>query len=164
MFLDFYKNNHYKAPGMIQKHGYRYLVHNPQAAPLKTEELDHIYNLGFENDIHPYYKNLGKVTALDTTRFSITTHRGCFGECSFCSIAIHQGHNIISRSKESILKEANDIANDPDFNGIIRDLGGPTANMYSQLCYQNNKSTHCNDRKCLYPKICKNLNVNHEKI
>ncbi len=106
MFIKFYENNEPDfANGIIQKQDTRYLIQNPPAYYLTQKKLDEIYGLDYERDAHPYYKKQGRIAAMDTIRFSITTHRGCFGECNFCSIAIHQGRKIISRSEESILNE-----------------------------------------------------------
>ena len=91
--------------------------------------------MDFERDVHPYYKDMGEVRALDTIRTSVTTHRGCYGECNFCAIAIHQGRTVISRSQDSIVEEVKEIASDPKFKGYIADVGGPTANMYLSLIH-----------------------------
>jgi len=130
MFMSFYKNGQLANPkGLVQKQDTRYLVQNPPQV-YDTYDLDEIYGLHYERDAHPVYKNKGIIRALDTIRFSITTHRGCFGNCSFCAISLLQGTKIIDRSEESILEEAREIAALPDFKGYITDLGGPTANMY----------------------------------
>jgi len=145
--------------GFIQQHGDRYLIHNPPPPLLSTKELDEISDLEFECDVHPYYRT-GEVRALDTIKQSITTHRGCFGNCNFCSIAIHQGQGIVSRSRESIIAEVSRIAQKPGFNGIIYDIGGPTANMYAASC---DKGWHCAEKRCLMPKICPNLKFGHRE-
>jgi uncharacterized radical SAM protein YgiQ len=163
MFDLFYKNNDpLTAKGLNQKHGDRYLIHNPPAPKIAQKLLDYIYNLSYERDVHPYYKSLGEVRALDTARFSITTHRGCFGECNFCSIAVHQGNTVVSRSIESILKEAEDISRHPKFNGIINDVGGPTANMYGFECEKKIEKGKCIDKRCLFPDNCPKININHK--
>ena len=150
------------ARGMVQKHGDRYLVHNPPAIPLSSEELDHVYELPYERDTHPYYKKMGSVRALDTIRFSITTHRGCFGGCNFCSIAVHQGSAIVSRSEESIIREAKSFTKHPGFRGIIADIGGPTANMYGMLCKNMTRKGTCADRRCLGEHVCRGMSVSHK--
>src|SRR5208283_3383337 len=99
----------------------RYLIHHPPAAPLSSGELDRVYELPYERDIHPYYKKMGEVRGLETLQFSITTHRGCFGGCNYCAIAVHQGNRVTSRSEESILKEARGFLRHPFFKGIISD-------------------------------------------
>lgn len=156
MFHTFYENNDpLNAKGLIQKHGDRYLVQNPPQYHLTTEELDAINEIEFERDVHPYYKKQGKVKALDTIQYSINSHRGCFGECNFCSIAIHQGRTIISRSEASVVREARQIINHPGFKGIISDIGGPTANMYGAECKVQLKKGSCKDKRCAFPDKCK---------
>ena len=163
-FKLFYKNNDpVTATGLMQKHDNRYLIQTPPATLLSQSELDAIYDMNFERDLHPYYKKNGKVKALDTIQFSISTHRGCYGECNFCAIAIHEGRTVNSRSEKSILKEARTIANHPNFKGIILDVGGPTANMYGYECSKKLKHGSCNDKRCLFPKICSTLKPNHTR-
>jgi uncharacterized radical SAM protein YgiQ len=163
-FHAFYKNNDpINGKGLIQKHGDRYLVHNPPSITLSEKELDRIYELDFQRDLHPYYKNEGHVRALDTIKFSITTHRGCYGECNFCAIAIHEGRTVQSRSIDSILREVRRITGHPDFKGFIQDVGGPTANMYGFECRRKLEKGSCVNRRCLYPKICPNLKPDHSK-
>lgn len=163
MFHLFYNNNDpITANGLMQKHGDRYLIHNPPAYPLTNDQLDNIYELDFERDVHPYYKKFGKVKAIETIQFSITSHRGCFGECNFCSIGIHQGENIISRSQESILREAQIIIKHPNFKGYIQDVGGPTANMYGMKCRIKKHTGLCINKNCAYPTVCNQLELNHK--
>ncbi len=163
MFHLFYNSNDpITANGLMQKHGDRYLIHNPPAYPLTTDQLDNIYELDFERDVHPYYKKFGKVKAIETIQFSITLHRGCFGECNFCSIGIHQGENIISRSQESILREAQIIIKHPNFKGYIQDVGGPTANMYGMKCRVKRHTGLCINKNCTFPNVCNQLDVNHK--
>lgn len=164
MFNVFYKNNdHLKANGMYQKHDLRYLVHNPPAPYILSEELDAIYDMDFERDLHPYYKQLGQVRALDTIKFSIPTHRGCYGECNFCAISVHEGTTVSWRSEKSIIREAKLLAAHPDFKGYILDVGGPTANMYGFECEKKLSSGSCTDKRCIYPKICSMLKPDHQK-
>ncbi|MDR2846449.1 MAG: YgiQ family radical SAM protein [Candidatus Methanoplasma sp.] len=163
-FRTFYENcDPANAKGIFQGHGNRFLVQNPPSRLLTTDELDRIHLSDYEDRVHPYYSKDGIVKAVETIKNSITTHRGCYGECSFCAIAVHQGRAVVSRSESSIIKEAERMASRPDFNGILRDVGGPTANMYGIDCTK--KSTHgaCKDRKCLYPKPCPNLPLNHTR-
>jgi len=163
-FDTFYKNNDpITAKGLIQAHGDRYLIQNPPAYPLSQKELDRVYSLPYERRQHPYYEKQGKVKALETIRFSISTHRGCYGECNFCAIAVHEGRTIQSRSKESILQEVEEISRIPEFKGIIQDLGGPTANMYGFECVKKIKSGVCLDRRCISPAICSALKPNHKR-
>ena len=151
------------AKGLAQRHGDRYLVQNPPQRPLTTEELDALYGSDFEDAVHPYYARQGHVRAMDTVSNSITTHRGCYGDCSFCSIALHQGTTVVSRSEESILREARRIASRPGFNGVIKDVGGPTANMYGIECPKKIHSGRCTDRRCLGPKPCPSLPIDHSR-
>lgn len=162
-FDTFYKNNDpITAKGLVQAHGDRYLIQNPPAFALDQKEIDKVYALPYERSQHPFYEKHGKVKALETIRFSISTHRGCYGECNFCAIAVHEGRSVQWRSNESILNEINEFSKIPEFNGIIQDLGGPTANMYGFECKK--KTTHgvCQDRRCTSPKICTALRVNHK--
>ena len=151
------------AHGMVQRHGDRYLVHNRPQRPLTTPELDSLYGSDFEDAVHPYYARDGKVRAMDTVRNSITTHRGCYGDCSFCSIAIHQGTTVVSRSEESIVSEAERIASRPGFNGVIQDVGGPTANMYGIECRIKETKGRCTDRRCLGSKAGPRLPTDHSR-
>lgn len=164
MFNTFYINNDaLTAKGLIQKHDTRYLVHNPPSMPLNMEEIDFVYDLKYERDVHPYYKQQGEVKALETIKNSITTHRGCYGECNFCAIAVHQGRRIINRSMDSIIKEAETISNQKDFKGYINDVGGPTANMYMVECEKKISHGSCKEKRCLYPEKCKSIKINHKK-
>ncbi len=151
------------AKGLYQKCGDRYLIQNPPSENFTSEELDEIYSMDFERDIHPYYKQMGEVRALDTIKNSVTTHRGCYGECNFCAIAIHQGRTVISRSDDSIINEVKTLASVPKFKGYISDVGGPTANMYQVECTKKLKLGACQDRRCLYPQKCPALKIDHNK-
>ncbi len=146
MFNIFYKDCDDASKGFVQKHGDKFLIHNPPLPPPSPKELDEVYELDFERDAHPYYKT-GEIRALETIRQSITSHRGCYGQCSFCSIAPHQGRRVVSRSTASILREAEKISQLPGFNGIIYDVGGPTANMYASECLKG--GVPCKHRSCL---------------
>ncbi len=163
-FHTFYRNNDpITAKGLIQKHGNRYLIQNPPAPLMSTRDLDKIYDMDFERDLHPHYKKQGRVRALDTIRFSIPTHRGCYGECNFCAIAVHEGRTVQSRSIPSILREARKIAGLPGFKGYILDVGGPTANMYGFECKKKLEKGSCADKRCLFPKVCPTLKPNHSR-
>ena len=160
----FYKNNDpITAKGLVQKHDTRYLIQNPPSENLSTEELDMVYGLEYERDVHPYYKKDGEVRALDTIKHSITTHRGCYGECNFCAIAVHQGRRIIERSENSIIDEAKNITDLKGFTGYISDVGGPTANMYGIECEKKKEKGACVDKRCLYPQSCGALKPSHKK-
>jgi uncharacterized radical SAM protein YgiQ len=163
MFHAFYRNNDpLNAKGLCQKHGERYLVQNPPAHYQTQAELDEVYALDFERAQHPYYERQGPVKALETIRFSISTHRGCYGECNFCAIAVHEGRTVRWRSPESILREAEELTCHPDFKGYIQDLGGPTANMYGFECDKKLSSGACAKKRCLYPAICPLLEIDHK--
>ena len=164
MFMTAYRNNDpISASGMCQKVGERWLIHNPPQ-PLPTSiELDAIYELDYEYDAHPICKERGEIRALETIKFSVTTHRGCYGECSFCAIAMHQGRTVISRSEDSIEREVKRFLTKKKFTGIIYDLGGPTANMYGFECAKKLKEGACRKKKCLHPQICENLKINHSR-
>ncbi len=164
MFTTFYRNNDpLSAQGLVQKHDTRYLVQNPPSALLTQKELDHVHDLDFERDLHPFYSKQGHVKALATIKFSLTTHRGCYGECNFCAIAVHQGRTIQWRSPGSIVKEAQLLSQYPDFKGYILDAGGPTANMYGYECAKKKRDGPCPDRRCLFPEICPVLKIDHSE-
>ena len=163
MFNAFYLNNDpLSAKGLVQKHGERFLIQNPPQFNPTTEEMDYYYDMNYERDTHPYYKKWGKVKALDTIRFSINTHRGCYGECNFCAIAVHQGQTISNRSEQSILNEAKTYSKTKNFKGNISDVGGPTANMYGFECAKKMKLGNCEDKRCVTPTTCKTLRPTHK--
>jgi uncharacterized radical SAM protein YgiQ len=130
--------------------------------PLTTEELDWVYSLPYEKYYHPSYEALGGVPGIKEVEFSITHNRGCFGACNFCSLAFHQGRAITVRSKESVINEAKRLVENPRFKGYIHDVGGPTANFRLPSCKLQKDYGMCKNKKCLAPKPCKNLQVNHE--
>ena len=164
MFHLFYRNNDpMTALPLVQKQDDRYLIQTPPAYALSGRELDAVHDLNYERELHPYYRNQGKVKALDTIGFSIATHRGCYGECNFCAITVHQGRKVTWRSRESILNEARAFARDPRFKGVIQDVGGPTANMYGIDCARKEKQGCCPDKRCLFPKICSRLTTDHNQ-
>ncbi len=146
---------------LAQEHDARWLVHNPPSKPLESAELDSVYELPFTREAHPRELSNGSIPALATIRFAITSHRGCYGECNFCAIAAHQGRRVISRSPESILAEARSLTQHPRFNGIVSDVGGPTANMYGIECRKMASQGACRERRCLYPEICARLKPDH---
>lgn len=163
-FETFYHNcDSILAKGLYQKCGDRYLIQNPPSENFSSRELDAIYSMDFERDVHPYYKKMGEVRALDTIKTSVTTHRGCYGECNFCAIAIHQGRTVISKTEDSIVDEIKEITKMKKFKGNIADVGGPTANMYQVECKKKLKFGACQDRRCLYPQKCPALKIDHSK-
>ncbi|MFC1501586.1 YgiQ family radical SAM protein [Elusimicrobiota bacterium] len=164
MFKTFYDNSDPKtAKGLYQKHDNRFLVCNPPAETLLSSELDHIYDINYTREIHPYYAKLGNVKAQATIKFAITSHRGCYGECNFCSISVHQGTTVVSRSQKSIVREAERIAKLKGFKGYITDVGGPTANMYEIECPKKLKDGACKNKRCVFPQACDSLSINHKK-
>ena len=163
MFHAFYHNNDpITAKGLCQKHRDRYLIQNPPSLYVSQPELDAIYDLRYERLQHPYYERQGKVKALETIQFSISTHRGCYGECNFCAIAVHEGRTVRWRSPESVLAEAKEITQHPAFKGYILDAGGPTANMYGFECKKKLERGSCEKKRCTFPEICPLLKIDHQ--
>ena len=142
---------------LVQPVGKRWVVVNPSYLPITTEQLDAIFDLPYQYTPHPKYKDK-RIPAYDMIKWSVCMHRGCFGGCSFCTISAHQGKQIVSRSKESILKQIERLSQLPDFHGIISDLGGPSANMYQMHGKDMSLCEKCARPSCLQPSICKNLN------
>jgi uncharacterized radical SAM protein YgiQ len=164
MFKQFYHNNDPVTGRVLcQRQDTRYLVQNPPPTPHSVAELDAVYALKYTYDQHPFYENQGPVRALETIRFSLATHRGCYGECRFCAIAVHQGRTVQWRSQESLLNEARRLGNHPGFKGVLQDVGGPTANMYGFECARKQRRGACRHRRCLYPEVCEHLPVNHAR-
>lgn len=146
---------------LFQKTADRYLIQNPPA--FYTDEiLDEVSYIHFEREVHPLIK--GTVKAQETIKYSIMSHRGCFGGCSFCAIAVHQGRRVVSRSIDSILKEVDDIVKMKNFKGTITDIGGPTGNMYGMKCKKMEKFGACTHKSCLHPKVCKSMDINHKYL
>lgn len=139
-----------------------YLVQNPAALPLTTQEMDDVYDLPYTNACHPMYEKLGKIPAIEEIKFSITSNRGCFGGCNFCALTFHQGRIVQVRSHESILKEAKEYTNDPEFKGYIHDVGGPTADFRQPACEKQLKKGACTNRQCLFPTPCDHLKADHK--
>lgn len=146
---------------LCQRHGDRWLILNRPPLLPTVAEMDELHELDYRRDVHPWYGRQGKVRALDTLGFSIPTHYGCYGECNFCAIAVHQGRTVSSRSRESIVREAKLLTTLPGFKGYIHDLGGPTANMYGYECRKKLAKGACTNRRCLFPKICPSLQPDH---
>jgi uncharacterized radical SAM protein YgiQ len=142
------------AKPVVQKMDARYCIQLPCALPLNTQELDTLYGLKFTRKCHASYDKFGGVPALHTVATSLVSHRGCVASCSFCSLSLHQGRIVSSRSIDSLAREAQEIASQKDFKGVISDVGGPTANMYALECSVGSK---CLRPDCLWPEICKNL-------
>lgn len=158
----FMEQNPVTGKGVVQPHPKTVIVQNRPTRPLTEAELDHVYELPFTGEAHPFYPE--PIPALEMVKFSLTTHRGCFGGCAFCAITQHQGRMIASRSIESVLREAKKLTEKPDFKGIINGVGGPTANMYAMGCKSWEKKGACLDKACLYPRICPALDTSHKKL
>jgi uncharacterized radical SAM protein YgiQ len=152
------ESNKIEARRIIQPVGEHFMVVNPPYPPMTSDELDAVYDLPYTRLPHPRYKGR-RIPAYEMIRHSITIHRGCFGGCAFCTISAHQGKQIVSRSKKSILKEAEAITRMEDFKGYITDLGGPSANMYGLNGRDKNVCAKCKRPACLHPKVCPNLNT-----
>lgn len=147
---------------LVEKYGEkRYVIQNPPQRPLTTQELDDIYELPYMNTYHPSYEKLGGVPAISEIKFSLTSSRGCFGNCSFCALAFHQGRVVQARSHESLIREAEGFTKDKDFKGYIHDVGGPTANFRRTACDKQESFGACANKQCLFPKPCKNLIADH---
>jgi uncharacterized radical SAM protein YgiQ len=161
--LESYEQDGIRGKTIVQKHGDRYLVQNPPQLPLTQEEMDRTYNLPYARDYHPIYKSKGGIPAINEVKFSIISHRGCFGSCSFCALTFHQGRTIQNRSQDSIIEEANKIIKDKDFKGYIHDVGGPTANFRHKSCKIQETNGVCKTKQCLHPVPCKNLIISHKE-
>ncbi len=146
---------------VVQMHGDKYLIQNPPSLPLSTSEMDSIYSLPFERAYHPDYEEEGGIPAVEEVEFSITSHRGCYGGCSFCALTFHQGRVIQPRSHASILNEAGKMVWAPNFKGYIHDVGGPTANFRKPACKKQADKGACKERQCLFPSPCRNLEADH---
>ena len=160
--LQLEEQDHVTGRAGVQKHRERYLVQNPPALPLTTEELDAVAELPYERYYHPIYEEMGGVPAIKEVEFSLTHNRGCFGACNFCSIAFHQGRYITTRSHASLLREAERFTHNPHFKGYIHDVGGPTANFRFPSCREQMLRGMCNGGKhCLAPTTCSHMIVDH---
>lgn len=148
---------------LVQPVGDRFVVINPPFEPMTTAELDAVYELPFTRLPHPKYK--GKtIPAFEMIKFSVNTHRGCWGGCAFCTISMHQGKFVVSRSRESVLREVRKIAEMPDFKGYLSDLGGPSANMYMMRGKNADLCAKCRRPSCAFPAVCRNMNTDHAPL
>ena len=157
------ESNKYEAARILQHAGNSTVVVNPPYPPMTQGELDMSFDLPYTRLPHPKYKGK-RIPAFDMIKFSVNLHRGCFGGCAFCTISAHQGKFIVSRSKESILKEVKAITEMPDFKGYLSDLGGPSANMYAMHGHDQEKCRKCKRPSCIHPKVCPNLNTDHRPL
>lgn len=157
------QSNSDEAARLIQATGERWVVVNPPYAPMTTEQLDHSFDLPYTRLPHPRYEGK-RIPAYDMIRFSVCLHRGCFGGCAFCTISAHQGKHIMSRSRESILREVEAVAQLPGFRGNLSDLGGPSANMYAMRGKNLKACAKCHRPSCIHPQVCPNLNGDHRPL
>ncbi|MEN8148615.1 MAG: YgiQ family radical SAM protein [Planctomycetota bacterium] len=158
------ETNPENARRLTQRHGDRTVVVNPADLPFTEAELDALHELPYRRRPHPRYEEEGAIPAWKTIADSVQIMRGCFGGCSFCSITLHQGRTVQSRSEASILRELEGIAAMPDFKGHISDLGGPTANMYRMGCRKPEVQAKCRRLSCVHPTVCKLLNKDHAPL
>lgn len=157
------ESNKYAAARILQKTGRQTVVVNPPYPPLTEAELDRSFDLPYTRLPHPKYKGK-RIPAYDMIKFSVNLHRGCFGGCAFCTISAHQGKFIVSRSKQSILKEVKALTELPDFKGYLSDLGGPSANMYRMKGRDEAVCRKCRRPSCIHPRVCPNLNTDHRPL
>jgi uncharacterized radical SAM protein YgiQ len=157
------ESNKYAAQRILQEVDGNTVIVNPPYPPMTQAELDHSFDLPYTRLPHPKYKGK-RIPAYDMIKFSVNIHRGCFGGCAFCTISAHQGKFIVSRSKESILREVKEVAQMPDFKGYLSDLGGPSANMYMMSGRNHDLCQKCKRPSCIHPKVCPNLNTDHRPL
>ncbi len=154
------ETNPHNARRLVQYHDRECVVVNPPALPLAEAEMDRVYGLPFTRHPHPAYGD-SKIPAFEVVKDSVQIMRGCFGGCTFCSITAHEGRIIQSRSQQSVLGEIRRMTADPDFKGVISDIGGPTANMYQMRCIRPEVEARCRRLSCVHPTICKLLGTDH---
>ncbi len=147
---------------LIEPYGdHLYVVQNPPSKPLSQAEMDEIYQYPYMRTYHPSYEKAGGVPAIAEVKFSLVSNRGCFGGCNFCALTFHQGRILQARSQDSLVEEARQFLNDPDFKGYIHDVGGPTANFRRPSCEKQSTCGVCKEKQCLFPKPCRNLKADH---
>lgn len=161
--IQYSEQNPFVGKTIVQKHGDKYLIQNPPMPPLETKELDAVYALPYQKNYHPCYEKDGGIEAIREVKFSLTSSRGCFGSCNFCSLAFHQGRIVTARSQQSLINEARQMIWDPEFKGYIHDVGGPTANFRKPACKKQLKTGACKDKQCLFPEPCKNMDIDHSE-
>ena len=159
--VEYEEHDPVRGKALIQQHGNRYLIVNPPAMPLSTEELDFVAELPYTRQYHPMYEPMGGVPAIEEVKFSVIHNRGCFGGCNFCSLAFHQGRMVTSRSHESVIREVTALTRFPDFKGYINDVGGPSANFRHPSCAKQLKYGMCAQKRCLAPTPCPNIDADH---
>lgn len=158
------ESNKIRASVIVQPHGDQYVVVNPPDLPFSEEQLDRSFDYPYTRLPHPKYKKRGPIPAYEMIKFSVNSHRGCFGGCAFCTISAHQGKQIVSRSVDSIMKEVSQIVQMPDFHGTISDLGGPSANMYRMHGRNKELCLKCARYSCIQPSHCPNLDSDHTHL
>ncbi len=164
-FVEFEKeSNKIDAARLVQLQSEVRVLINPPYEPVSTGEADSIYDLPFTRLPHPRYSKKPPIPAFEMIKFSVNIHRGCFGGCSFCAIAAHQGKHVVSRSEESILREVETIISMPGFRGVISDIGGPSANMYMMKGKDIKACRNCSRPSCIWPSLCPNMIADHSKL
>lgn len=164
-FVTFEKeSNKMESSRLSESSGDFKVIINPPFLPMTEEEADRTFDLPYMYLPHPKYNGKGNIPAYEMIKFSVNIHRGCFGGCSFCAIAAHQGKQIIRRSEHSILNEVGKISTMPDFKGYLSDIGGPSANMYAMKGRDMELCRTCSRPSCIWPSVCKNLDVNHKTL
>lgn len=153
------ESNPHNGKALVQRTGDRAIWCNPPSVPLSGPELDRLYELPFQNAAHPCYRK--PIPAFESIRGSVTINRGCSGGCSFCALTLHQGKDVVSRSAESVVREVQTLTKDKAFNGVISDLGGPTANMFHMRCMSDEANKLCRRVSCLHPTRCKHYGTDH---
>ena len=158
------ESNKIECATLVQRHADSWVVVNPPEPPMSTEEIDASFDLPYTRLPHPKYKKRGAIPAYEMIKNSVNIHRGCFGGCSFCTISAHQGKQIASRSERSIIEEVKILTQREDFNGVITDLGGPSANMYRMAGKNKELCRRCARYSCIQPSICPNLHADHRPL
>lgn len=158
--MQYRQTDHYTAKTLVEPYQGWYVVQNIPNRPLTQQEMDDTYALPYTRRVHPMY--LEHVPAIDEVKFSLISNRGCFGACNFCALTFHQGRIIQTRSHESLIEEAKLMTQDPEFKGYIHDVGGPTANFRQTSCTKQQKHGVCQNKQCLWPQPCRNLEVDHQ--
>ena len=161
-YLQYTNTDPFSAKQLIEPYSEReFVIQNPPQKPLSQQEMDEIYALPYCRTYHPSYEALGGVPAIQEVKFSLVSNRGCFGACSFCALTFHQGRIVQTRSHESIVREAEEMTHEADFKGYIHDVGGPTANFRHPACQKQLTKGACQNRQCLFPTPCKNMDADH---
>ena len=160
-YIQYSNTDPFSGKRLAEPYGDVFVVQNPPAKPLTTQEMDDVYALPYMRTYHPSYEEAGGIPAIREVKFSLISNRGCFGGCSFCALTFHQGRIIQVRSHESIVAEAKVLTEEPDFKGYIHDVGGPTANFRFPACKKQLTKGACPGKQCLFPKPCPNLKVDH---